>query len=63
MNKRLLILLLLASSMAGTAFAAPRNPGYVYSAFGDLVRDSYGHCIHTAYFDPNNGLTECGEGS
>ncbi len=60
MNK-LCTVLLLASGFVSSAYAA-QNPGYVFNSYGDPVRDTYGSCIHTVYYDSNNGLTVCGEG-
>ena len=60
MGKKLLAVLLLALSMAGSAFAA-RNSGYVYTIYGEIVKDPFGQCLRTAYFDPDNGLAECGD--
>lgn len=61
MNKKLLVLLFLTLGISATAFAE-RNVGYLYTGYGEVVRGAYGHCIHTAYFDPSEGLAECGEG-
>jgi hypothetical protein len=58
MGKKLVLLLCLGMIAAANA---DRNSGYVYTLYGDLLRDGYGHCIHTAYFDPDNGLAECGD--
>ncbi|MDQ5921790.1 MAG: hypothetical protein QG673_1849 [Pseudomonadota bacterium] len=61
--KKQLIKMLLILSVFGfilPAFAE-RGPGYLYTAYGSLVRDAYGHCVHTAYFDPSEGLAECDE--
>lgn len=47
--------------IAANAYA-DRNQGYVYTSYGEVLRGVYGKCVHTAYFDPSNGLAECGEG-
>lgn len=60
MSKKLLALLLLAFGLAGSAFAE-HSSGYLYNIYGDIVKDAYGHCVHTAYYDPADGLAECGE--
>jgi hypothetical protein len=62
MLKRLLTLILLGFGIVATV-SAENNPGYVYTTYGELVKDSYGQCVHTALYDSNNGLDECGEGS
>jgi hypothetical protein len=62
LNKKLITLLLLAGGLlASPSFADEHNSGYVYTAYGELVKGAYGHCIHTAYFDADDGLAECGE--
>ena len=62
MNKKIITLLLL-SLLASMSFASDeRNNGYLYTVYGQFVRDAYGHCVHTAYYDPDHGLDECGEG-
>lgn len=60
MNK-LSMFLLLTSGFISSSYAV-QNPGYIFNSYGDPVRDSYGNCIHTAYYDPNNGIKACGEG-
>lgn len=60
MNK-LCTVLLLASGFISSVYAA-QNPGYIFNSYGQPVRDTYGKCIHTAYYDANDGLTVCGEG-
>ncbi len=53
------ILLLLSVGFISSAFA---EPGYVDSAFGSVVKDAYGECVHTSYFDKDtDGTAECGE--
>ncbi|MBP9742591.1 MAG: hypothetical protein KBD37_04450 [Burkholderiales bacterium] len=59
MKKKLIVLLILG--FMTTAFAEERTPGYLYTFYGDLVRDAYGGCIHSAYYSPEDGLAECGE--
>lgn len=60
MNK-LCTVILLASGFISSAYAA-QNPGYIFNSYGDPIRDTYGKCVHTAYYDPNNGIAACGEG-
>ncbi len=59
--RKLCLSLIAFSGLTANVYAA-QNPGYIYTSYGEVVRTSYGTCLHTAYFDPNNGLAECGEG-
>ena len=60
MSKKLLTLVFLCLGAIATANAV-ENPGYVYTSYGEVVRDGYGQCLHTVFFDSKNGLAECGE--
>ncbi len=62
MLKKFLALILLGFGVFVTV-SAESNPGYVYTTYGELVKDSYGNCVHSAYYDARNGLAECGDGS
>ena len=62
MLKKLLTLILLGFGIVATV-NAENNPGYVYTSYGEVVKDSYGQCVHTSYYDSSNGLAECGDGS
>lgn len=45
-----------------TFVGAEAHHGYLSSSSGDIVRDFYGSCVHTAFFDKRQGLEECHEG-
>ena len=56
MKKILLVL------SVGFVLSAVAEPGYVDSEFGSTVKDAYGECVHTSYFNKNtDGTAECGE--
>lgn len=60
MCKKLLTLVFLCFGAVVTVNAV-ENPGYIYTSYGELVRDGYGKCLHTLYYVSSNGLPECGE--
>lgn len=62
MSKRLITIFLLAFGLIAAANGSDRGSGYVYTPYGELLRTSYGECVHTAYFNPEQGLDVCGEG-
>lgn len=37
------------------------HQGYLNTTYGPVVKSSYGQCVHTSYYNPNDGIEECGE--
>lgn len=62
MFKRLLALIIFGLG-AITAVNAENNPGYVYTGYGEVVKDGYAQCVRTAYYDSSDDLAECDEDS
>ena len=54
--KKLLFLLFLGFTV--NVFA---HEGYLSTTHGKVLKGGYGECVHSAYYDSSDGLTECGE--
>ena len=50
--------LLLSFGVTVNAFALD---GYWSTLYGDVLKDGYGECVHTAYYDLSDGIAQCGE--
>ena len=62
MLKKLLTLIILGVAIVANV-NAKNNSGYVHTRYGEVVKNGYGQCLHTGYYDSSNGLAECGEDS
>ena len=59
--KKTLILFLVVINL-GSAVAADDNAGHVATIYGGLLRDAFGACVHTIFYNPDtDALPECGE--
>ena len=57
------IILFLVCCGLNFVFAGEKKSGYLYTAYGSVVKTVYKSCVHTSSFDSENGLAECGEAS
>ena len=60
MLKKILALVLLCLGTIAIV-NADENAGYLYSVYGNVIKDGYGQCVHTLYYDDKHVIAECGD--